>query len=158
MLAAAAEQGLEGLVAKRLDSRYLPGQRPGTWLKVKQQQRQELVIGGYTAGEGRRHGHVGALLLGYYDDQGRFTYAGKVGTGFAQRDLDELAALLEPLRRPTSAYEVGKPPRSAVFVEPDLVGEFEFTEWTEDGTLRHPSYKGLRRDKPAREVVRETAD
>jgi bifunctional non-homologous end joining protein LigD len=157
LLDATASQGLEGLVAKRLDSTYEPGRRPGTWRKVKRQQRQELVIGGWFPGEGKRHGRLGAMLVGHYDLDGRLVYAGKVGTGFSDAELDRLGRLLAPLERSTSPFQVGTPARGARFVEPALVGEFEFTEWTRDGTLRHPSYKGLRDDKDPRDVVREDA-
>jgi bifunctional non-homologous end joining protein LigD len=150
--------GREGVVAKLLRSPYRPGQRSGEWLKIKNQRRQEFVIVGSTPGEGARSGEVGALLVAYYDARGRggrLTYAGKVGTGFTARGLRELDRRLSGLRRPTSPLDVGKPPRNAAFVEPTLVGEVEFTEWTRDGTLRHPSFKGLRDDKKPRQVVCE---
>ena len=151
---------LEGIVAKRLASIYVPGGRTGDWLKIKNHSRQEFVIVGWTPGAGARSGQLGALLLGYSDRPGagsRLMYAGKVGTGFTAETLRLLADKLAPLRRETSPIDVGKPPRNATFVEPLLVGEVEFTEWTRDGTLRHPSFKGLRDDKDPREVVRETA-
>jgi bifunctional non-homologous end joining protein LigD len=155
LLAATREQGLEGVVAKRLGSRYEPGRRPGSWLKVKNTLRQELVIGGWVPGEGRRAKRIGALLMGYQRD-GDFVYAGRVGTGFTERKLDELAATLEPLRRERSPFTAGpKPPREARFVEPSLVAEVEFREWTADGVMRAPSFKGLREDRNAREVVLE---
>src|SRR5205814_6283698 len=103
LLEASREQGLEGVMAKRLDSIYEPGKRSRAWLKVKHHRRQEFVIGGWTTGEGRRAGSIGALLLGYYDD-GRFTYAGHVGTGFTDRMLDELRKEMEPLRRLDSPF------------------------------------------------------
>src|SRR3954447_6805222 len=109
LLAAAAKQGLEGIVCKRLDSLAQPGRRGGTWLKVKNTRRQELVIGGWLPGEGRRSGHLGALLAGYYED-GELRYAGKVGTGFDARELDRLERLLAPLRRDSSPFELGDPP------------------------------------------------
>jgi bifunctional non-homologous end joining protein LigD len=143
------------VVAKRLDSKYEMG-RSGAWLKVKHRQRQELVIGGWVEGEGRRRGLPGALLLGYYDGD-RFVYAGKTGTGFTHAMLAKLAELMRPLERETSPFDAGRPPAGAHFVEPRLVGEFEFAEWTSAGDLRAPSFKGLREDKDPRQVVREVA-
>jgi bifunctional non-homologous end joining protein LigD len=154
LLEASSAQGLEGLVAKRLDSRYEPGRRSGAWLKVKNTARQELVIGGWLPGEGRRKRRIGALLMGFYEGE-RLRFAGKVGTGFREKELDELAARLAPLERPTSPFEGRQPQRGAVFVEPRLVAEVEFGEWTPDGLLRHPSYKGLRTDKDPRGVTLE---
>ncbi len=154
MLKASLENGLEGVIAKRLDSRYEMGRRSGAWLKVKNRQRQELVIGGWVEGEGRRRGLPGAVLLGYYDGD-HFVYAGKAGTGFTHDMLARLADLMRPLARSSSPFDVGRPPAGAHFVEPRLVGEFEFSEWTSAGDLRAPSFKGLREDKDARQVVRE---
>ncbi len=154
LLAATREQQLEGVLAKRLDSRYTPGGRGGSWLKIKNIQRQELVIGGWTEGKGSRAQRIGALHLGVYE-QGELRYAGKLGTGFDAEELEHLAGLLEPLARRGSPFAGRQPPKGAHFVEPKLVCEVEFTEWTRAGTLRHPSYKGLREDKPAEEVVRE---
>ena len=154
MLDASARAGLEGVMAKRLDSRYEPGRRSGVWLKVKNHYRQELVIGGWLEGEGKRRGYPGALLVGYYDG-GKFVYAGKVGTGFSDATLDKLNQMLKPLAVDKSPYDTGSPPRAAHFVKPKVVAEFEFVEWTRSGQLRAPSFKGFRIDKPAREVVRE---
>lgn len=155
LFATTREQGLEGIVAKRLDSTYEPGRRPGTWLKVKHQRRQEFVIGGWVPGAGKRSGTIGALVLGYYDD-GDLVSAGKVGTGFTDALLAELLERLAPLERETSPFTRGATPPHARFVEPRLVGEVEFTEWTSrTGQLRHPSFKGLRLDKAPHEVVRE---
>ncbi|MGH7777641.1 MAG: non-homologous end-joining DNA ligase, partial [Candidatus Dormibacterales bacterium] len=155
MLDASRRQRMEGVIAKRLDSRYEPGVRSGAWLKVKNHLRQELVIGGWLPGQGRREGHLGALLVGYQEGD-RLRYGGKVGTGYSDRDLERLATLLRPLQRHESPFGWGPPtPRGAIFVEPSLVGEFEFGEWTSQGLLRHPSFKGLREDKAASEVVRE---
>ncbi|HVO55236.1 MAG TPA: non-homologous end-joining DNA ligase [Solirubrobacterales bacterium] len=153
--AASAEQRLEGLVLKRLDSPYAPGKRNGNWLKVKNVGRQELVIGGWEPGQGRRQGRLGSILLGWFDVEGRLRYAGKVGTGFKQRDLDELGARLAPLARETNPFAAGRGPRGARYVEPELVAEIEYRELTADGLVRHGSFKGLREDKPAREVTLE---
>ena len=156
LLKATQAQGLEGVVAKRLDSRYEPGRRTGAWIKVKNVQRQELVIAGWLPGEGRRAERIGALLMGHWTDDGRLRYAGRVGTGFTERTLNELARRLRPLRRADSPFgEAPKLPRNALFVEPDLVAEIEFREWTTEGVMRAPSFKGLRDDKDAVEVVRE---
>jgi len=158
LLAASAEQGLEGIVLKRLDSSYAPGKRNGTWLKVKNIGRQEFVIGGWQPGEGRRRGGLGSLLLGYFDREGEgaeLRYAGKVGTGFSDRALDELIERLRPLARKSNPFAGRRGPRTANFVEPQLVAEIEFRELTAEGQVRHGSFKGLREDKPAREVVLE---
>jgi bifunctional non-homologous end joining protein LigD len=156
LLKASREQGLEGIVAKRLDSIYEPGVRTRYWLKVKSVGRQEFVIGGWMPGKGKRRESIGALLLGVYEPDGRLHYAGRVGTGFSESELERLSELLRPLQRETSPFTAGeKPPRGAVFVEPRLVAEVQFTEWTRTGSLRQPSYKGLREDKRPQEVVRE---
>ncbi|HEY3552354.1 MAG TPA: DNA ligase D, partial [Solirubrobacterales bacterium] len=161
LLAASKEQGLEGVMLKRLDSIYCPGKRTGTWLKVKNVSRQEMVIGGWTPGEGRRKEHLGALLVGYFERDGGkpvLRYAGKVGTGFKAADLTAIAARLAPLERKTSPFGAGpKPPKGAQFVEPRLVAEIEFRELTKEGILRHSAYKGMREDKAADEVVLEQA-
>ena len=151
---ASRKGGLEGVLAKRLDSKYEPGKRSGAWMKIKNRYRQELVIGGWLDGEGKRTGAPGALLVGYYD-KGKLMYAGKVGTGFTDATLTKLAALLKPLATKTSPFAVGSPPRAAHFVKPRVVAEFEFVEWTRSGQLRAPSFKGFRTDKAAKDVVRE---
>jgi len=153
----ACQAGLEGVVSKRADSPYVSG-RTGSWVKFKCLQRQEFLIGGYTQPSGRRNG-FGSLLLGYYQ-QGKLRYAGHVGTGFTQQSLAELTKRLQPLRTGRPAFE--KPLHStarqrATWVRPELVAEVEFSEWTEDGMLRHPSFKGLREDKPAAQTGQEQA-
>ena len=157
LLEATRERGLEGVMAKRLDSTYTPGRRSPAWVKVKNVRGQELVVGGWCPGEGRRENRIGSLMLGHYDGD-RLRYAGNVGTGFTEKELDRLATVLEPLRRSTSPFD--PPPgirKRCVFVEPEVVVEVAFNEWTRDGTLRQPSYKGQRIDKNPREVVREAA-
>jgi bifunctional non-homologous end joining protein LigD len=153
LLADACRRGWEGLIAKRLDSAY-GGRRSRDWLKWKCSAEQELVIGGYTAPKGSREA-FGALLVGYQEDD-KLRYAGKVGTGFDQRELRALAERMAALERPDSPFDIGDPPaRGTTWVEPELVAQIAFTEWTRDGSLRHPRYLGLRDDKPARQVVRE---
>src|SRR5579884_3128576 len=152
LLEATAKQGLEGVVAKRLDCRYEPGRRSGNWLKIKHTMRQELVIGGWVPGEGRRASRIGALLMGYYED-GKFVYAGRVGTGFTEKTLDDLYKRLAPLRRDGKTFDrAPKLPREAVYVKPELVAEIELREWTAERIMRAPSFKGLRDDKSPREV------
>jgi bifunctional non-homologous end joining protein LigD len=151
----ACRYGLEGIVSKRADLAYRSG-RSKDWLKVKCLQRQELVIGGFTEPEGTRAG-LGALLLGFYED-GRLLYAGKVGTGFTAQVLVDLRRRLERSERRSPPFvdpPRGAEARGAHWVEPKLVCEVAFTEWTRDGHLRHPAFQGLREDKPAREVRRE---
>jgi bifunctional non-homologous end joining protein LigD len=159
LLEAADEQALEGVMAKRAASRYQEGKRGRDWLKVKTHGRQEFVICGWTKGQGRREGRFGALVLGVR--RGRsFAWVGNCGTGFSERDIDDLLARLEPLRRETTPFPVEpKMPKvrkaDVMWVEPRLVCEVEFAEWTHDGHLRAPSFQGLRDDKLARAVRRE---
>ncbi|TMH37880.1 MAG: DNA ligase D [Betaproteobacteria bacterium] len=148
--------GLEGMLSKRGDLPYQAG-RGTAWQKVKCLQRQEMVIGGYTDPEGSRHG-FGALLIGVYEPDGRLAYAGKVGTGFNDASLSTLSRKLAGLVQKQSPFynpPTGAEGRRAHWVKPELVAEVAFTEWTDDGTLRHPSFQGLRADKKATEVVRE---
>ena len=158
ILAASKEQGLEGVLAKRLDSRYYPGKRSDYWLKIKNLRTQEVVIGGWKPGEGRRKGAIGSLLLGVPGDDG-LDYVGHVGTGFTDAMLRELEALLAPLARsdPPFATAIPRPhAKDAHWVEPRIVGEVAFGEWTKAGILRHPAWRGLRPDKEPTEVTRES--
>jgi bifunctional non-homologous end joining protein LigD len=150
----ACEKGWEGLIAKRADSPYVHG-RSRDWLKFKCSAEQELVIGGYTEPTGSRI-ELGALLLGYYDEDRGLRYAGKVGTGFTRATLRDLAAKLEPLRREDSPFAEEVRERRVTWVEPRLVAQIGFSEWTRDGRLRHPRFLGLRDDKAPEEVVRES--
>jgi bifunctional non-homologous end joining protein LigD len=161
LLEAAKQQRLEGIMAKRLDSRYLPGRRTRDWLKIKARNRQEFVIVGYTRGKGRREGTLGSLILGVYQG-GELVYVGNCGTGFTEQEIDRLLAKLRPPERETPPFRVvPKMPRvrksDIVWVEPELVCEVEFVEWTHDGHLRAPAYKGLREDKDPQDVRREEA-
>jgi bifunctional non-homologous end joining protein LigD len=150
----ACRKGWEGLIAKRADSPYVTT-RSKDWLKFKCEHGQELVIGGFTEPRGSRV-EFGALLLGYYRD-GRFEYAGKVGTGFDTEMLHELGAQMRKLKTddPPFADPKSIKERGVTWVQPDLVAQIGFTEWTRDGRLRHPRFLGLRDDKAAKEVVRE---
>jgi len=151
--------GMEGIVSKRAQSLYQPGKRGGAWLKVKSRNRQEFVIAGYTLGKGRRSKGIGALILAVERD-GELVYVGNCGTGFDDKELDRLQELLDPLRRDTCPLgEAPRMPRvrttDVIWVEPKLVCEVEFAEWTSDERLRAPVYMGLRDDKPAGDVHRE---
>lgn len=143
---------LEGVIAKRADAPYRPG-RGKDWLKVKCLERQELVVGGFTDPSGSRSG-FGSLLVGFYDG-GELRYAGKVGTGFKQADLQALSSRLAGLERATAPFADPPRERGLHWVCPDLVAEVAFTEWTREGVLRHPSFQGLREDKDPKGVVRE---
>jgi len=150
----ACASGWEGVIAKRADAPYQAG-RSRDWLKFKCESGQEFVIGGFTDPRGTRTG-FGALLLGYYDPGRRLVYAGKVGTGFSRRTLDSLHATLAGLEQDDPPFDRGRLPRSNVhWVQPRLVAEVGFSEWTTDGELRHPRFQGLRDDKDPAEVVRE---
>lgn len=150
-LAESKRRGLEGIVCKRLDSPYLSGRRSELWTKVKNVHDQEIVIVGWRPGTGRRAGGIGSLLMGVHDATGKLVYAGGVGTGFTDTMLDALQTRLLPLQRKTAT--VAADVKDAVWVEPELVGEVVFAEWTGDGRLRHPSWRGLRPDKSPREVI-----
>jgi bifunctional non-homologous end joining protein LigD len=159
LMSAAVEQGLEGVLAKRADSRYQPGKRTRDWLKVKTRNEAELLIVGYTRGEGRRASTLGALVLAVRRGE-ELVWAGNCGTGFTEAEIERLLTLLRPLERRDSPLAVEpKMPRvkkgDVVWVEPELVCEVEFAEWTRDGRLRAPAYKRLRDDKALEEVRRE---
>jgi bifunctional non-homologous end joining protein LigD len=134
------------VIAKRLDSPYMPGRRTSNWVKVKNICSSDVVIGGWLPGEGGRSGRLGALVVGIPDDEGVLRYAGRVGTGFTEAELVRLGGLLEPLARDESPFVGRQPPKTTHFVEPRLVARVDYTERTSAGTLRHPSYKGLRDD------------
>ncbi len=148
LLDATRDQGLEGVVAKRLDSQYEPGRRSSGWIKVKNVHREDFVIGGWMPGEGNRVERIGALLVGEREADGTLRYAGRVGTGFTAEMLDDLARRLAPLRRKDSPFAKGRVPKGARFVEPRLTAQVEYRERTQAGVLRAPSFKGLR-DDPA---------
>jgi bifunctional non-homologous end joining protein LigD len=161
LFAAAKEQGLEGVIAKKADSRYQPGRRTGDWLKVKTHQEQEFIVAGYTKGKGRRADRLGSLVLAVRRGGG-LTYAGNVGTGFSEEEIDRLVKRLRPLERFSAPFrEVPTMPKvrkdDVVWVEPELVAEVEFAQWTHDDRLRAPVYKGIREDKDPAEVKREEA-
>jgi bifunctional non-homologous end joining protein LigD len=154
--AASRDSGLEGVVAKRLDSPYRPGVRGPEWVKVKNVRTQSVVVGGWRPGKGRRAGGIGSLLVGVHDDEGRLVYAGHVGTGFTDAALREVQRLLTARR--TSPFDGTLPrevTRDAHWVEPVLVGEVGYQLWTADGRLRHPSWRGLRDDIDPDDVVVE---
>jgi bifunctional non-homologous end joining protein LigD len=151
------EHDLEGVMAKRAQSRYEPGRRSAAWRKIKNVSRQEVVIGGWKPGEGGRAGWIGSLLVGVYEGD-ELVYGGHVGTGFSQQVLRMLGDRLEPLHRAASPFGTSVPPEDARFarwVEPVLVAEVAFAGWTKSGRLRAPAYKGLRSDKDPAEVIRE---
>ncbi|MET0809919.1 MAG: non-homologous end-joining DNA ligase [Thermoleophilaceae bacterium] len=154
LLAATKELGIEGVIAKRLDSTYDSGRRSSAWIKVKNVCEQDVVIGGWAPGEGKRSGRVGALATGLMED-GKLSYAGKVGTGFTDRTLAILERELKPLRRDTSPFEGRQPPKGTIFAEPRLVARVELREWTKSNTMRAPSFKGLRDDIDPQDCTRE---
>jgi DNA ligase D-like protein (predicted ligase) len=151
----ACSDGWEGLIAKDSTALYRPGKRSDAWLKFKCSAEQEFVIAGYTEPQGQRE-FFGALLLGYYRD-GVLQYAGKVGTGFDDKELRTLHKKMAPLESATSQFDPGIRIREkgSHWLRPKLVVQVAFTEWTDDGKLRHPRYLGLRTDKAAKDVVRE---
>jgi len=158
IMEAARASGLEGVVCKRVSSVYVPGRRSDDWIKVRAFRTQEVVVAGYTAGKGSREGALGALIVGIPGERG-LRYAGKVGTGFSDAALKDLAQRLAPLRQEHSPFEV-QPPKTqvagATWVQPTLVGEVRFSDWTSEGRLRQPAWRGLRPDKSPDEVVVES--
>ena len=156
LLDAVVERGMEGLVAKRLSSTYQPGARSADWVKVKPRRRQELVVGGLLSGEGGRAGSVAAVLVGYHDDQGQLRFAGRVGSGLTDDEGRELIDLARPTSTSPFVDDVpGVRGRTITFVEPELVVEVAFGEWTPDDNLRHPVYLGRRADVDPAFVPRE---
>ncbi len=149
------ELGFEGVVAKRLDSRYEPGRRSPSWRKIKHQLRQEFVVGGWVVGQGVRDRKIGALLVGYFDADDELRYAGKVGTGFSEAELERLGDVLAAIEIAGNPFVDRDVPRDAHFVSPVLVAEVRFAEWTQGGRVRQPAYLGLRDDKKPEEIVRE---
>ena len=154
MMKTAAERGLEGVVAKKLDSKYLPGVRSPNWLKLKVIQRQEFVVGGWTPQDGSP-GRVGSLLLGYYD-QGQLRFAGRIGTGFSDEEHRRLAKIFKRFESKSNAFDdpVSRM-KGTIFLQPELVAEVEYRRWPDGGMVQHGVYKGLRDDKDALKVVKE---
>jgi bifunctional non-homologous end joining protein LigD len=155
MLQTARETGLEGVVAKRLDSIYEPGRRQGSWLKIKVVLGQELVIGGWIPQEGSGGKRVGSLLMGYYDADHKLQFAGAIGTGFDAEAHAMLSAKLSRLQRAGNPFAEKLPKKEAIFVRPTLVAEIEYRRWPAGGSIHQGAYKGLRTDKQADTVVKE---
>jgi bifunctional non-homologous end joining protein LigD len=153
LLEATKAQGLEGLIAKRIDCPYVPGRRATGWVKVKNVRNTDVVVGGWVGGDGGRLGRIGALVIGFTEPDGTLRYAGKVGTGFTDAELTRLQSLVDPLAREDSPFTGTQPEKAARFIAPKLVAKVEYTGITDAGTLRHPSYKGLRDDLDPAEVV-----
>ena len=150
---AAVEQGLEGVMAKRKDSRYESGRRSASWLKIKSVQTDDFIVGGYTQGTGNRAHSFGALLLGYYDDNGHLVSAGHVGTGFDERALGDLKKRLDAIKTERSPFtEEPEVNGEATWVRPEIIVEVKFSEWTREGRLRAPVFLRIRDDKPAAQV------
>jgi bifunctional non-homologous end joining protein LigD len=155
MLEAAKREGLEGIVAKRLDGVYEPGRRSPEWLKIKTTLRQEFIIGGWVPERSGISGRIGALLIGYHDSTGKLRYAGKIGTGLSGPDHPLILKHLAGLGRTENPFADRDVPRDAKFVVPSAVVEIEYRRWPADGLVQQGAYKGLREDKPAAGVVRE---
>jgi bifunctional non-homologous end joining protein LigD len=156
VLQTARELGLEGVVAKRVDSPYRPGERSDAWRKVKVTAGQEFVVGGWLTGNGRLAERLGSLLIGYHDEPGGpFRYCGRVGSGIDESTRAKLEATLAPLRRDRAPFVDTPRLPDPVWTEPELVVEVGFHEWTSAGVLRAPRFRGIREDKDPRDVVRE---
>jgi bifunctional non-homologous end joining protein LigD len=153
MLAASKAQGLEGIVAKRLDCPYIPGRRSPGWVKVKNKRTADVVVGGWLPGEGARSGRLGALVVGFFTETGELRYAGRAGSGFTEGELRRVQTLLEGLARDDSPFTGTQPPKLTRFVEPRLVASVEYSDMTQARTLRHPVYKGLRDDLDPGQVL-----
>lgn len=156
LLAFAKDKGLEGIVAKKLTSRYVEDDRSGKWVKVKVRPQQEFVVIGYTAGEGRNAPTFGALILGYYDESGDMRYAGKVGTGWDDADLRMIKEKMAPFEVEECMWNIPKKLKDPTWLFPSVVVEIAFQKWTDDLVLWHPSFVRVREDKDASDVVRET--
>jgi bifunctional non-homologous end joining protein LigD len=157
LVAAAAEQGLEGVMAKRLDSRYEPGRRSPAWVKVKVRREQEFVVGGWQPGAGNRFGRIGSIHVGYFED-GVLRYAGRVGSGFNEASLKLVAEKVDGLATDVCPFTPPPPreiTRQAHWVRPELVVQVGYGSWTHEGMLRHPVFLGVRIDKEPADVVRE---
>lgn len=154
LLEACRQNGLEGVMAKRVDAPYEPGKRSAHWRKVKVRRRQEFVVGGWTDGQGGRSGRLGSLIVGYHDPSGALRCAGRVGSGLTQAETDRLARVLGPLRRDSPPFDPA-PADLGHWVEPKVVIDAEFAEWTPDDRLRHPVYIGQRHDVDPIDVRRE---
>lgn len=161
-LRTAAERGLEGVVSKRRDARYRPGERSPDWRKLRLMREQELVVGGLRRGQGRRSGAFGSLLVGTWDPQGDpdrpLRYAGGVGSGYSDRELARLEEVLAPLARSTSPFHDLDRDPDVRWVQPEVVVQVRFREWTPEGRLRQPTYRGQRVDRDPRTVHREDAE
>lgn len=153
LLEASRAQGLEGVVAKRMNCPYVSGRRSQGWVKVKNVRSAEVVVGGWTFGDGGRAGRLGALVIGFYED-GELRYAGRVGSGFGDAELKRVQELLEPLARESSPFSGPQPDKGTMFVDPVLVASVNYGDMTRDGTLRHPAYKGMRDDIAPEDVDR----
>jgi bifunctional non-homologous end joining protein LigD len=151
LLEASKAQGLEGLVAKRVDCPYVPGRRTQAWVKVKNVRNTDVVVGGWVGGDGGRLGRIGALVIGFNDDDG-LRYAGKVGTGFTDAELTRLQGIVDPLAREDTPFTGTQPEKGTHFVDPVLVANVDYGSITDAGTLRHPVYRGLRDDLDPGEV------
>jgi len=155
MMKIVREEGLEGIVAKRLDSTYEAGKRSPAWVKIKQVHGQEFVVGGWIPQEGSNGHRVGSLLIGYYGADARLHFAGGVGSGFDEREHERLVARLTKMEQKTGVFAERFPRAGARFVKPKLVVHVEYRRWPDDGLVQQGAYKGIRADKEAGDVVKE---